>query len=299
MIIGVEILSILDIIYKAIEPFFRDFKTLGLFILGLFIFIELLKSAISLALGNGVKLTYTMLNLIAISMILTAYKPLIDSLWSMAFTNLRIILDHTRSGELHNLADGSMGSLEALWASFSTSFMGGIKSLFLTLLTVLPLMSILFIILLLVNVAFYLVIAGHFFGFMVLLLSGYVFIPCLFSSDLRNVGIVWINNLLVYIATFIGFSIAVQICVALEYIGVFTLNCKFILHHDPSYLLQILLIPLLQITVMLKVPGTISSLIGYGGGAGGAQYGYSGISFLGALGLGAFRSVRTVSRVFR
>lgn len=299
MIMGVEILSILDIIFKAVKPFFEDFQTLGLFILGIFIFIEILKSAISLALGNGVKLTYTMLNLLAISLILAGYKPLIESLWSMAFTNLRIILDNLGGVGLEHLGEGSLGSLEALWASFSVSFLGGVKSLVMGALSSVPLAPFLFIIILLVNIAFYLVIAGHFFGFIILLLSGYVFIPCLFSSDLRQTGIVWINNLIVYIAAFIGFGIALQICAALEYIGYDTLNNKFILHGDPSYLLQILLIPLLQITVLLKVPGTISALIGYGAGSGGAQYSYSGMSFLSLLGLGLFRSSRVVSRGFK
>jgi len=177
MIIGVEILSILDIIFKAIKPFFEDFQTLGLFILGIFIFVEMLKSAISLAMGSGFKFTYTMLNLLAISLLLAGYKPLIESLWSMAFTNLRIILDNRTGIGLEHLGEGSLGSLEALWSSFSVSFFGGVKSLVVGVLSAIPLLPFLLIVIILVNIAFYLVIAGHFFGFIILLLSGYIFIP--------------------------------------------------------------------------------------------------------------------------
>ena len=295
MIIGVEILSILDVIFKAVKPFFKDFQELGLFILGLFIFIEIMKSAISLIMGNGFKFTDSMLTLLVISVILTAYEPLIQSMWNMAFKNLRIMLSNLGGIGLEHLGEGSMTSLEALWASVSVSLSGGEKSLIYGVLSSVPLFLIMTVFLVIVNITFYLVIAGHFFGFIILLLSGYVFIPCLFSSDLRQTGIVWINSLIVYIATFVGFGIAFQICAALEYIGNNTYTNKFILHGDPSYILQILMIPLLQVTVLLKVPGTIASLIGHGSGAGGGHYGYSGLSMFSAVGIGVSRSLGTLA----
>jgi hypothetical protein len=297
MLINIEIGRILDIVWKGAQPYFELFQALGLSILGLIIVIELIKSAWALSTGSGWHFSRTLLHMIVLGIVLSTYVVICKELWSFGIHQTFIAI--TYSGGTFGLGDVSKGSLEALeaiWLSFCSANnpFGGISSALNGILVSIFLLPLLGFILIVLNIIVYLIVFGHFMGFLVLLLSGFVFVPFLLSSDMRQIFIIWLNNLIVYLVTFLSFRLAITICAILNGYQKFIFTNEVVKNSELSYVYELLFVPLVQVIVMFKVPGMVRSIVGYGAGAGGGEFAASGSGLVGGLLLGASR-VRMLS----
>ena len=300
MLIDIDIIKIVNLVWYYAQPFFEFFQALGLSMLGLIIVIELIKSAWDLATGSGWHFSRTLLHMIVLGVILSTYVVICKELW--IFGGLQTIAAVNDGGKTFDFTVADIGrdslkTLEALIMSFtvqnmSSSWMGPLSIIgpaFLKMAFAVILFPIVGILLILINIVVYLIIFGHFIGFLVLLLSGFVFIPFLLSSDLRQVFITWLNNLIVYIVTFLSFRLAITICAFLNSYQRHIFVEEFLRNSEAAYVFTLLFIPLAQLLVMWKVPSMVRSIIGYGGGAGGGEFAAGGAGLTGGLLYGASR----------
>lgn len=300
MLIDIDIIKIVNLVWHYAQPFFEFFQALGLTLLGLIIVVELLKSAWDLATGSGWHFSRTLLHMLVLGVILSTYVVICKELW--VFGGLQTVAAVNEGGRSFDFAVGDIGrdslkTLEALVMSFSVqnmsnSWMGPIAMVGPPLLKTafaVILFPIVGIMLVLINIVVYLIIFGHFIGFLVLLLSGFVFIPFMLSSDLRQIFITWLNSLIVYLVTFLSFRLAVMICAFLNSYQRRIFVEEFLQNSEAAYVFTLLFIPLAQLLVMWKVPAMVRSIIGYGAGAGGGEFAAGGAGLTGGLLYGAAR----------
>jgi len=290
MLINIELGRILDAVWKGSQPYVALFQELGLSFVAVIVVVELLRSAWDLSTGRGWHFSRTLTSMLVLGTVLAAYPTICRELWSFGIHQVaEAVSNQGQTFGAGDIAEGSLSTLEALWSSFSVNYFGGLKSLEVGMVASVVLLPLVGVVLVLLNIAAHLVIFGHFMGFLVLLLSGFVFLPFLLSSDLRQIFLIWLNSLVVYLVTFLSFRLAITICAVLNQYQQFVFTNELLKNSQLAYMFELLFIPLVQVLVLFRVPGMIRALVGYGGGAGGGEYASGGSGLVGGLMYGATR----------